>query len=123
MQPTGNLEQLAASHAVESLANEHKRDFVPGRGKVLQQPVGVPCIANAHDPVVPSIAIVQLALDIAKRVRILVDGQNHRIGHRRIVPTWTSSVWSIQIGLRCSAAIDGNVRALYTARFTYVTAT
>ena len=101
VEPSGVLQHVAASYAIESLAGEHQRDVHARCGEALEPRASISRRAQALDPVVPSVAVAQLTVDFGERVCIRIDDQNHWFRHARIVSADLLSVrviWILSLG-------------------------
>ena len=85
MEPAHLVEQIAAGLPVEPLRREHQGDVVAGFRQRLQTGERITRGTQAHDLVVAAVALGQLALDVAQPFGFVVDRDQRRRGHARIL--------------------------------------
>ena len=87
VEAAGLLEEVAPGHAVEPLPGEHDGDVVVRRGEGHQPVARIERRLQALDAVVAPVAVAQRRFDVAQGVDVVVDREQHRVGHLGILPS------------------------------------
>ena len=103
------IQQVASGRTREPLSRENQGNLRAFGRKGLETGQCLARRSQAHDAVVPRVAVAQLPLDVTQRTRILVDGDEY--GFRRARAWLLVPGRSVRFGVRrdCACTFQGAI--------------